>query len=147
MPKKCPPIGHCFRMSTINFRLYFFVFLPIVSHFGLKTYLFGIAHVKVVYISIVFNPKCVTISKNTKNIAKNWPAPWTPKNSFLKFILLCARLCPIGWHLFGIAQVKVHVFSGLKIYVKLKLEEFVLNYVFCTMRKVWISLRITNFNE
>ena len=41
-------------------------------------------------------------------------------------------MCPIGWHLFCIAHVKVHVFEVLKIY-KLKLEELVLNYVFCTI--------------
>ena len=86
---------------------------------------------KVDCIFIVFKPKCETIGNNTKNNVENssGPAPGTPENSFLKIYVMC----PIGWHLFGIAHVKVHVFPVLKIYVKLKLEELVLNYVFCTM--------------
>ena len=36
---------------------------------------------------------------------------------------------PLWRHLYGIAHVKVHIFPVLKIYVKLKLEELALNYV------------------
>ena len=51
------------------------------------------------------------------------------QNSFLKIYVIC----PIGWHLFDTAHLKLHVFPVLKICVKLNLEELFLNYVFCTI--------------
>ena len=45
---------------------------------------------------------------------------------------------PTGWHLFGIAHMKVAFIPLQKMYVMSKLEELALNYTFCTMCHLFI---------
>ena len=43
-------------------------------------------------------------------------------------------MIPAAWHLFGIDDVKLYFIPILrKMYVIIKLEKFVMNYMFCTM--------------
>ena len=50
-----------------------------------------------------------------------------------------------GWHLFGIAHVKVDFIPLQKMHVNLKLEALFLNYRFCTMCDPRVILDLCKF--